>query len=138
MKATLVDVEKEPSAAKPNRFGRIPLWLKLSYSAFMAILLPVYLRDYGYTTFVYFCDISLLLTLATIWTGNSLPTSMAAVGILIPQFCWCVDFGAELLGFHLTGMTSYMFNPQLSLFLRGLSLFHGWLPFLLVYLVLRL
>ena len=28
-------------------------------------------------------------------------------------------------------MTAYMFNATNSLFLRGLSLFHGWLPFLL-------
>jgi hypothetical protein len=49
-----------------------------------------------------------------------------------------VDFGGELIGFHLSGMTSYMFNPRTSLYLRGLSLFHGWLPFLLCYLVFRL
>jgi hypothetical protein len=42
------------------------------------------------------------------------------------------------LGFHVAGMTSYMFNPHSALFLRGLSLFHGWLPFLLCYLVFRL
>ena len=35
-------------------------------------------------------------------------------------------------------MTAYMFNAQNSLFLRGLSLFHGWLPFLLLYLVAKL
>ena len=27
-------------------------------------------------------------------------------------------------------MTSYMFDPKLPLFVRGLSSFHGWLPFL--------
>jgi hypothetical protein len=31
-----------------------------------------------------------------------------------------------------------MFDPGHSLFLRGLSLFHGWLPFLLLFLVARL
>ncbi len=35
-------------------------------------------------------------------------------------------------------MTDYMFKHENSLFLRGLSLFHGWLPFLLVYLVWQL
>ena len=34
-------------------------------------------------------------------------------------------------------MTAYMFNPHSSLFLRGLSFFHGWLPILLGYLVWR-
>src|ERR1700704_1004430 len=31
-----------------------------------------------------------------------------------------------------------MFNPNSWWFLRGLSLFHGWIPFLLVYLVWKL
>ncbi|MHB8523988.1 MAG: hypothetical protein ACYDH9_24965 [Limisphaerales bacterium] len=35
-------------------------------------------------------------------------------------------------------MTGYMFDANRSLFLRGLSLFHGWLPFLLVYLVAKI
>jgi hypothetical protein len=63
---------------------------------------------------------------------------MAAVGILVPQFFWCADFGGRLLGLRMTGMTSYMFESDHSLFLRGLSLFHGWLPFLLCYLVYRM
>jgi hypothetical protein len=31
-----------------------------------------------------------------------------------------------------------MFDPQLSFFTRGLSLFHGWLPLLLIWLLVRL
>ena len=34
----------------------IPLWLKLAYTAFMAVLVPLYLRNYGPTNFLYFCD----------------------------------------------------------------------------------
>ncbi|HNC99699.1 MAG TPA: hypothetical protein PKW90_26460, partial [Myxococcota bacterium] len=72
------------------------------------------------------------------WLESSLLASMAAVGILVPQVLWCADFAAHLAGFLLTGMTNYMFDAERSLFLRGLSLFHGWLPFLLVLLVARL
>ena len=36
------------------------------------------------------------------------------------------------------GMTSYMFNQNLSLFTRGLSFFHFWLPFVLVWLIWRI
>ena len=117
---------------------RLPVWLKLAYTAFMMVLVPAYWVNYGPTNFFYFCDASLFLTLWAVWMDSALPASMAAVGILLPQFFWCVDFGGELLGFHMTGMTSYMFDTHLSLFLRGLSLFHGWLPFLLCYLVFRL
>jgi hypothetical protein len=73
----------------------------------------------------------LFLTLFAVWTDNTLPVSMAAVGILVPQFFWCVDFGGKLLGFRTTRMTGYLFEANHLLFLRGLSLFHGWLPFLL-------
>jgi hypothetical protein len=117
---------------------RLPLYIKLSYSAFMAVLVPVYWHDYGPTNFLYFCDTALFLTLFGVWRESALAVSMAAVGILLPQFLWCLDFGAQCAGLKLTGMTGYMFEPNRSLFLRGLSLFHGWLPFLLVFLVAKL
>lgn len=117
---------------------RVPLWLKLAYTAFLAVLVPVYLANYGPTNFLYFCDVALLLTLAGIWTENALLVSLPAVGILLPQIFWCIDFGANLAGLRLTGMTDYMFDARRPLFLRGLSLFHGWLPFLVFFLVRRL
>ncbi len=118
--------------------GRVPLWCKWGFTAFMAVLVPVYWTKYGPTNFLYFCDAALFLTLAAVWMESSLLASMAAVGILLPQLFWCVDFAVELSGHHLSSMTSYMFDAQKPLFLRGLSLFHGWLPFLLVFLVRRL
>ncbi len=117
--------------------SRIPLWLKLAFTAFMAVLVPVYWYNYGPTNFLYFCDVSLFVTLIGIWRESPLLVSMPAVGIVAPQILWVVDFVVELCGGHLTGMTSYMFNEHLPLFLRGLSLFHGWLPFLLIFLVWR-
>jgi hypothetical protein len=114
----------------------IPLWQKVAYTAFMAVLVPVYWAHYGPTNFLYFCDVALLLTLAGIWKESALLISLACVGILLPQALWCVDFVVVLCGGRLTGMTNYMVSDS-PLFLRGLSLFHGWLPFLLVFLVLR-
>jgi hypothetical protein len=63
---------------------------------------------------------------------------MCAVGILLPQCLWLADFGCQLFGLHFLGLTGYMFDPHLPLFTRGLSLFHGWLPGLLVWLLFRL
>ncbi len=113
------------------------MWLKVSYTAFMAVLIPVYWYHYGPTNFLYFCDIALLLTLVGVWIESPLLISLPTVGILIPQALWCVDFFVQLCGFKMTGMTGYMFDGTKPLFLRGLSLFHGWLPFLLVYLVFK-
>jgi hypothetical protein len=121
-----------------NRGNRIPISVKLAYTAFMAVLIPVYLANYGPTNFLYFCDIALLLTLVGVWTENKLLVSLPAVGILIPQMLWVADFAVQLSGHRLTGMTGYMFDHNRSLFLRALSLFHGWLPFLLLFLVAKL
>lgn len=118
--------------------GTIPLWLKLAYSAFMAVLIPVYWYYYGPTNFLYFCDVALILTLVGIWIESPLLISMCAVGILVSQAVWVADFIGNLFGVPLVGLTDYMFEAHRSLFLRGLSLFHGWLPFLLGYLVWRL
>lgn len=118
--------------------SRIPLWLKLALTAFVAVLVPFYLREYGPTNFLYFCDIALLMTLVAVWLESPLLVSMPAVGILLPQAYWCVDFLAEFFGHPLTGMTHYMVNDAYSLTARGLSFFHFWLPFLLAYLVWRL
>jgi hypothetical protein len=116
----------------------VPLWIKLGYSAFMAVLLPVYFREYGPTNFLYFCDVAALFTLIAVWSESSLLVSIAAVAIILPQCAWLIDLGAHAFGMKLTGMTDYMFDPKLSRFTRALSLYHGWLPILLVYLVKRL
>ena len=127
-----------PDLAKPSSSGRLPLWFKLAYSAFMAVLIPIYWHYYGPTNFLYFCDVALIVTLAGIWLESSLLVSMCAVGILTPQALWVVDFIGNLFGWPVTGMTDYMFKHDNALFLRVLSSFHGWLPFLLAYLVLQL
>jgi hypothetical protein len=117
---------------------RIPFAVKFAYTAFVAVLLPVYWHYYGPTNFLYFCDITLILTLIAIWPENALLISMGCVGILLPQTFWVLDFLVKIGGYSLTGMTDYMFDSRHSLFLRLLSLFHGWLPFLLVYLAWRI
>lgn len=117
---------------------RIPLALKLAFTVFMAVLVPFYWITYGPTNFLYFCDVAMFFTLAALWTESSLLAAMPAVGLLVPQFVWCVDFIASCFGVSLLGMTDYMFDPGIALFARGLSSFHAWLPFVLVFLVARL
>jgi hypothetical protein len=134
---------RNKNAASPSHSHKcIPLWLKVTYTAFMAVLIPVYWVNYGLTNFLYFCDVALLVTLYALWAESKQAASVAAVGILLPQAFWCLDFGAQLvrhmIGTVPSGMTAYMFDESKPLLLRALSLFHGWLPFLLLFLVTRL
>jgi hypothetical protein len=110
---------------------------KLLFTAFMAVLVPVYWYHYGPTNFLYFCDVALFMTLVGIWLESPLLLSMPTVGIFLPQMLWVADFLGNCLGQPITGSTNYMFHDHKPLYLRGLSLFHGWLPFLLLWLVYR-
>lgn len=129
------------SLAKPwvATNGRVPLWLKAGYTSFLCVLVPYYWHAYGPANFLWFCDVALLFTLVALWTERPILASIPAVGIVLPQLMWCADFLVRLItGGHLIDMTEYMFNPEVPLFVRGLSLFHGWLPLLLLWLVYRL
>ena len=127
-----------PPAPTTPEASSVPLAVKLGFTAFMAVLVPYYWANYGVTNFVYFCDIALFLTLWSVWTERPLAASMAAVGILLPQLAWQVDFLLNAVNLPGLGMTDYMFDAARPLFVRGLSFFHFWLPILLVYLVHRL
>src|SRR5262245_1684822 len=131
-------MDDHPPPASPVAVGRVPLWVKLAYTAFVAVLVPYYWVAYGPTNFLYFCDVALLMTLVALWLESPLLASMPAVGILLPQALWCVDFFGELFGVRVLGLTGYMFDEKLTLFTRGLSFFHFWLPFFLAWLVWRL
>jgi hypothetical protein len=117
----------------------IPLWLKVVYTAFLAVLVPYYLWFYGPANFLWLCDIALLVTLAVLWLENSFLASMQLVFVLVPNLVWLADFLARVLtGHFLTHWTKYMFRADVPLVIRALSLYHCWLPFLLLYLVWQL
>ena len=113
----------------------IPLAVKLAYTLFVAVLVPYYWMTYSAWNFLFFCDVALLLGLGAFWLESPLLMSLAAVGITVPQLLWVADL---LTGSRITGMTSYMFDPKLPIFVRALSSFHGWLPFVLIWGVWRL
>jgi len=122
-------------AAQP----RLPLWLKVLYTAFVVVLVPYYWRTYGPLNFLFFCDIALLIALPGIWLESPLLLGTQLLSIFIPQMVWVIDVASRLVtGTAIFGLTDYMFDSSVSLFVRGLSTFHGWLPFLLLYCVWRL
>jgi hypothetical protein len=117
---------------------RIPGALKPALTAFVAVQASFYWSAYGPTNFLYFCDVALFLALISVLAEKRLPASMAAVGILVPQLLWVTDFAGTLFGHPLVGMTDYMFQDSQPLYARAISLFHGWLPFLLLFVIYRL
>lgn len=116
----------------------IPLWLPIAYTLFLLVLVPVYWRHYGPANFLWFSDIALFSVGIVLWTENHLLLSMIAVGVLGLELIWNVDyFGRLLTGRQLLGLSDYMFHQDKSLFLRGLSLFHVFLPAIVIWLLVE-
>jgi hypothetical protein len=118
---------------------KIPLILKILHTLFVCILIPIYWRHYGPANFLWFSDIALFLTVIALWLESPFLASMQAVSIILLELLWIIDFLTRLTtGVRLVGLADYMFKPENPLFIRGLSLFHLWLPFLLLWMVYRL
>ena len=117
----------------------IPLWLKISYTLFVCVLVPVYWRHYGPANFLWFSDIALLVSVPALWLESSLLASMMALAVLLPELGWNVDFFFRwVTGKPLIGISAYMFDRAIPRYLRALSLFHVGLPVLLLWMVHRL
>jgi len=117
----------------------IPLWIKITYTLFAVITIAVYAVKYPLGNFLWFSDIALVLTVPALWFESNLLASMMGIGILLPEVFWNVSFFGRLLtGKRLAGLTDYMFDAQKARYLRALSLFHVFLPVLLLWMIARL
>ena len=102
---------------------------KLAYTAFMAVLVPVYLRNYGPTNFLYFCNVALIITLVGIWIESPFLVSMCAVSIIASQALWVTDSLSNLIGHPLTGLTDYMFMAYIRCSCVACRCFTAGYPF---------
>lgn len=117
---------------------QVALWIKIAYTLFICVLVPVYWVQYGPSNFLWFSDIALFVTAAALWLESSLLVSMMALSVLVLETVWIVDFIIGLFaGSSVVGLSAYMFDPKISLPIRALSLFHVILPLLLVWLLYR-
>jgi hypothetical protein len=117
----------------------IPLWIKLSYTAFAVVTVAVYAVKYPLWNFLWGSDIALIATVPALWLESSLLASMMLLGILLPELVWnAAFFGRLLTGKRFVGLTDYMFDPTKPRYLRAISLFHVFLPPLLLWMVARL
>jgi hypothetical protein len=98
--------------------------------AWLAVWIPAYWVTWGWQNFLLLCDVSLLLTCIGVWRGSSLLISSQAVGGLLPNFFWALEFTVQLITRRpLFGGPEYMWMEQFPLWVRLLSLFHVALPF---------
>lgn len=108
--------------------------LKYLLTAFILILVPVYIHYYGLQNFLWLSDVGLFLTLIGLWWNRALFISMATVCVFLTEFIWNIDYFAELFfGVNLIDLSDYMFDESYSLFLRSLSLFHVALPIIWIW-----
>ncbi len=128
-----------PKRRLNSTHGHIPLWLKMTWTAFALIWAPLYWRQYGPQNFLFYCDLGNLLIMAGLWLESRLIISWQAVGLLVFQTLYAVDLlGAFVVAHHPFGGTEYMFDPTIPVFIRALGLYHIVVPVLLVWAVRRL
>ena len=67
-------------------------WIKLPYTLFVCVLVPVYWVERGPANFLWISDIALLVSVPALWMENRFLTSMMAVGVLLPELA-CMPCG---------------------------------------------
>ena len=108
-------------------------WIKICYTLFVLILIPIYWKHWGPANFLWFSDIALILSVPALWLESRLLASMMAVGVLLPEIYWNLELIVRLLSdVKLAGLTDYMWDKEKPLYLRLLSLFHVALPAILI------
>ena len=117
---------------------QISLWIKVVYTVFVLVLIPVYWKHWGPANFLWFSDIALFVSGVALWTESKLLASMMAVGVLLPELYWNFELLVRLLtGYKLAGLTDYMWDKEKPLHLRLLSLFHVLLPAALILMLIN-
>ena len=117
----------------------ISLWIKIPYTLFVSILVPVYWMQYGPANFLWISDIALLGTLAALWLESRLLLSMMAAGALVLDIVWNLVFFPKLIsGAGPEGLAGYMFDATIPVWIRALSLFHVALPIVQLWTVNKL
>lgn len=117
----------------------IPLWLKITYTLYVCVLVPIYWRQYGAANFLWFSDIALFVVLLALWLESGFLASMMAIAVVLLELAWNIDFFVRLTtGANLIGLSDYMFDAKINLAIRALSLFHVVLPLLLIWMVAQL
>jgi hypothetical protein len=112
--------------------------IKVLHTAFVCLLVPVYWIQYGPQNFLWFCDIALIASVVALWAKSSLIASTQTLAVLAFDALWSIDFlGSLFAGRSIMGLSTFMFDATYRIELRLFSLFHLWLPWLLLWMVFQ-
>ena len=118
----------------PTMFPRLR-WACLLW---LAVWLPTYAVYWGFDNFVQLCDIAAILTVAGVWTGNSLLLSSQAVGSLAINTLWTINIlWRFFFGVFPLGGSEFMWDTHYPLWVRLLSFYHVAVPLVLLWALRR-
>lgn len=119
--------------------GALPPWLRGSYALWFSAWLASYWAYFGGQFLLWFCCLAAVYVLIGCATQRPLWFSLAAHAALGIQLLYIADFAVLCaLGRSPTGATAYMLDPARPLGMRALSLFHLWLPAVILLAIHRL
>jgi hypothetical protein len=117
-----------------------PAWLKWGVTLFVVLFVTTHAWYGNLVNVLWLSDVALLGALFALWRQSRLVASMMLLAVLLVDGVgWTFDFlTAAVSGWHPLAATLYMFDPHVPALVRALSLFHLWLPALLLWMVSRL
>jgi hypothetical protein len=110
-----------------------PRWIRAIALLWLTAWIPIYWYIWGADSFLFLCDIAVLLTCVGLWTNNALLISSQAISSLVVDSFWIIDVAWMFTAHrHVLGGTEYFFDPHYPLWVRSISLFHVIMPVTLI------
>ncbi len=118
---------------------RLPRWLPVVFTLWVAFWATAYARTLGPQNFFWLCNLASFLILLGLWLNSRWLLSMQWLAVALIGLLWGVDVGvAAATGWHPFGGTAYMFDPDFPELIRWLSFYHLLLPLVAGFAVWRL
>lgn len=107
-------------------------------TAWMAVWVPIVLWVYGPQNFLWLCNAAMFLIVYALWAGDRLVLSSQAGTVVLIGAVWTLDLvlGLATQG-HTALVTAYMWNPEIALAARAVSVYHVFLPALVIWALAR-
>lgn len=112
--------------------------VRIVFTVWMAVWTPVILWAYGPQNFLWLCNVAQFLVLYALWAGDRFILSSQAGTVCLIGLVWVLDFIPAIITGGATAMiTAYMFNPEYPMPTRIASMYHVFLPALILWVLYR-